>query len=241
MNCKYYQKLLHLNRPGELSPRRQKKLDRHTASCSFCAAEKLKIEKASAYIADVRETKPEPADPGLMTAGIMRSIRGLNHFPRKSRLDFLSFPKTRLALIGLTALLAGAFFLQEFLVLYRISKLEERMTRQSSNQAVFTEAPAGQSNRVSTIRAFEKSELLKSVGEQDMETEDGEVSIKKSTIKAWLTAYRRLQQENRILLRYLQEQFPELRGITLEDGLNPEEVETIMKNKKKIFNYIDRL
>lgn len=241
MSCQYYQKLLHLNRPGELSPRLRKKLDRHTASCSSCAAEKFKIEKASDYIAAARETKPELADPGLMTAGIMRAIRGSNDFPHKSRLDILSLPKTRLALIGLTAILIGAFFLQEFFVLYRISKLEERMTRQSSKQTILAEAPAIRGSRVGPIRAFEKKEFLKSFGEKDMEAEDGEVSIKKSMLRAWLTTYRRLQQENRILLRYLQAQFPELRGITLEDGLNPEEIEALMKNKKKIFNTIDRL
>lgn len=241
MSCKHYQKLLQLNRPGELTGRQQKKLDQHVSKCSSCAQEKLKIEKASDYIALAREAKPELTEPGLLTANIMGTIRRANNYAKKSWLDFFSLPGTRLTLIGATAVLVGIFFLQEFLVLYRISQLENRMARQSYGQTALSGKVTNKFSRVSTVSLLEKSEFLKSLVINDSEIPGDRVLLKKSTLKAYLEAYRELQQENRMLLRYLREKFPELRGISLRDGLDVEEIEKIVKNKKKILKYLNRL
>jgi len=85
MSCKHYQKLLHLNRPGEISPNQRRKLQRHLTRCATCSQEKTKIKKADDDIAAIREIKPELSDPGLLSAGILRSIRGTRFSPRKNR------------------------------------------------------------------------------------------------------------------------------------------------------------
>ncbi len=241
MSCKNYQKLLHLNRPGEISPRQRRKLEQHLARCGTCSQEKIRIEKADHNITAAREAKPELTDPGLLTAGILRTIRGLQFTPRKNRLDFLSLPKIRLALIGISAILIGVFFLQEFVVLYRVSQLEQKMARQSGKQAGFHEVLTAKFSRGSVIRAFEKSELLKNVRLDDAEAGDVPIVLNSSTLNALLKSYREMQRENRLLLLCLREKFPELEDIFFEDALDLKELEKIIKGKKKNFKYIHRL
>ena len=241
MSCKNYQKLLHLNRPGEISPGQRRKLERYLTRCAACSQEKIKIEKADDYIAAVRETKPELTEPGLLSAGILRTIRGTRFSPRKNPLDFLSLPKTRLALIGISAILIGVFFLQEFLVLYRVSQLEQKMSQQPGKQAGFHEVLTAKFSRGSVIRAFEKSEFLKNARLDETETADDPIVLNSSTLYALLKSLRKLQRENRLLLLYLREKFPELEDIFFEDALDLKKLEKIIKGKKKNFKYIHRL
>jgi hypothetical protein len=241
MNCKHYQKLLHLNRPGEIPPKQRRKLQRHLGRCTACSQEKIKIEKADEYIAAAREKKPELTDPGLVSAGILHAIRGTQVTSRKNPLDFLSLPKTRLALIGISAILIGVFFLQEFLVLYRVSQLEKMMAQQPGKQAGFQKILTAKLSRNRVIRVFEESELLKNARLNDVETGGDRIQLNSSTLNALLKSYRELQRENRLLLLYLREKFPELEDIFLKDALDLKELEKIIKGKSKNIKYIHRL
>lgn len=229
MKCKYYRKLLYLNRPGELTKRQLEKLNRHLSTCSRCASEKIKIEKMNDFIALAGHAKAVQPEPGLITAGIMRAIRNKNAAPRKNPLDFLSFPGTRLALIGMSAILVGVFLIQEYLVLYRISQLEDKMARQSSRQIESTGYPGLQFDRFITGQALKQGELFIAAWNTNTAKIEDRIVVKKSTLQAWLKAYRDLQQENRFLRKYLQEKFPALAGISLEDGLDFEEISRIIK------------
>lgn len=238
MNCKYYRKLLYLNRPGELTERQQNKLNRHLSTCSRCAAERIKIEKMNDFIALAGQTKPVQPEPGLITAGIMRAVRNMNAAPRKNLLDFFSFPRTRLALIGMSAVLVGMFLMQEFLVLYRISKLEDKMARRTSEQTELIENRAQRYDRFITGQALHQGELFIAAWKADKTPDHDRVVVKKSTLLAWLKAYRELQQENKFLRKYLQEKLPGLEGISFEDGLDFEEINKIIKNKEHLFEYL---
>ena len=88
---------------------------------------------------------------------------------------------------------------------------------------------------------IDPSAFLKDTAAFDMELPENRVFLDKSTLEAWLKAYRELRRENKILLRYLREKFPELKGISFENGLNIEEIEKILKNKKKIVDYLYKL
>ena len=239
MSCKHYQKLLHLNRPGEISPGQRRKLQRHLNRCAACSKEKIKIEKADDYIAQVRKTKPELSDPGLLSAGIMRTIRGIRFTRRKNPLDFLALPKTRLALIWISAILVGIFFLQEFLVLYRVSQLEHKMSQQPGKQTGLHEVLTAKFSRGSVIRAFEKNAFLKNARHDDMEGDS--IELDSRTLYALLKSYHELRQENRLLLLYLREKFPELADIFFENTLDVKKLEKFINSKKKNFKNIHRL
>jgi len=239
MSCKHYQILLHLNRPGDISPRQRRKLERHLVQCAACSQEKTRIEKADQYIKTVRETTPKLKEPGLLTAGILRTIRGTQFLPRKNRLDFFSLPGTRLTLIGISALLVGAFFLQEFLVLYRVSQLEQKIARQSSKQAGLVEILTAKFNRGRVIHALETGEWLNNLHLDRREQGGDRIVLDSRKLGALLKSYRELLRQNRLLVLYLREKFPELEKIIREDGLDLDRI--IQGDKRKNKKYIHRL
>ena len=100
MNCKQSDRMLHLNRPGELSAREAELLMSHLKTCGRCALEKVRIEQADILIERVRRTVPLPSNPDQVFAVTMRGVRAAASKPLwvstiESVLDFFWQPGVR--------------------------------------------------------------------------------------------------------------------------------------------------
>ena len=75
MNCERYQRLLHLNRLGEMSKQEADDLRQHLRQCEHCSLEWRRIQRAEEFLDPLRSFSPAPPNPGQLTADIMRRVR----------------------------------------------------------------------------------------------------------------------------------------------------------------------
>ncbi|HEX9934346.1 MAG TPA: zf-HC2 domain-containing protein [bacterium] len=164
MNCKRYQKKLHLYRTGELSGRQVEKLERHIEQCPSCAAVRESIDRMETEVGRMRINIPRLKNPEKRCNRIMDAVSEMQKasllpsVPRKEMIlhgggcggsegfrlkifgrirlsPLLDSPRARFGLAAAAALIVCAFFIQESLILSRISMLEKRMNAVSANRA----------------------------------------------------------------------------------------------------------
>jgi hypothetical protein len=237
MRHKTYRKWLHLNRPGELSGRQAKQLARHVRRCDACAKELLEIEKADRLIAMAAGSRPQPANPQLLTGRIMEAIQYPSEQPviqKHAWLEKLYAPKVRFALTGAALVLLVLFIFQSFMVLQRISRLEEKMT-------VSGQVKTGRSPDTVLVKKATRSYLnraMEQAGRMSDNLPDDRVIISKSTLNALLKLLRKRVPEDSNLIRRLQQELHLFNGINLEDGLEIKELKKILEHRKQILKSI---
>lgn len=141
MSCERYQRLLHLNRPGEISGQEAEELRQHVRLCERCALELQRIERADRFVNRLTAFSPSPGDPEKLTADILRGVRIEATTPRTVNsfhrfLDFFQVPSVRYSSVAIVLLVATTFMAQLITVLNDISDLERRMTSPARNEAV---------------------------------------------------------------------------------------------------------
>ena len=128
MGCSTYRKKLYLNRPGELTERQRLKLERHLALCPDCRAIRWRIDETGRIAEILRETAPAPGKP--LTDRIIAAVSAERRRPKSSpfRENVGAFFSVRVRVVlAAAACIVLVFFLQEALVLRRVSALERRM------------------------------------------------------------------------------------------------------------------
>jgi hypothetical protein len=147
MSCHRYQEMLHLYRPGELTPEDARELEEHLKTCADCSALKGRIWSAEGTIRNLRDYVPAHPDPERALAAIAKAIQGLpapGHRPHHvGWLDRLlvSFevPSIRFASAFAILFLAGAFLFQQVRILNDVSDLEARLAvKRQPSQALET-------------------------------------------------------------------------------------------------------
>ena len=140
MSCERYQRLLHLNRSGEISTREADELRQHVRLCERCALELQRIERADGFINRLGAFSPAPGNPEQLTADILRRVRAestarrsLNHLNRI--LDFFLIPSVRYSTVAIVLLITMTFMTQLVMMLNDISDLERRMAAPVRNDA----------------------------------------------------------------------------------------------------------
>jgi hypothetical protein len=194
MNCEKRQKLLHLYREGELSGRQAKSLDRHLERCPECRTVQERLGRLEMTVRKLRENVPVSANPEMLTGRIMNAVAGLQGDPRSAgfsaslssaaqddrlspdrRRDSFRHPapgwlfgtgRIRFSLAAAVALVVVAFFIQESMILSRISRLEGRMAVISTNQAAQVSLREAFPN-VDGIDGIQKSILTRSAGREE--------------------------------------------------------------------------
>jgi anti-sigma factor RsiW len=131
MSCERYQRLLHLNRSGEISPEEADDLRKHLRLCEPCTLEMQRIEKADGFIDRLSAVILTPKNPEQLTADILRRVRA-SVTPRPQNpinciLDFFLLPVVRYSATALVLLITGTFMTQVFTTMNSISNLERRM------------------------------------------------------------------------------------------------------------------
>jgi hypothetical protein len=132
MSCERYERLLHLNRSGEISPEEADDLRQHLRLCERCTLEMQRIEKADGIVDRLSAVILTPNNPEQLTADILRRVRTTAVTLRPQNpidriLDFFLLPVVRYSATALVLLATGTFMTQLFTTMNSISNLERRM------------------------------------------------------------------------------------------------------------------
>jgi hypothetical protein len=218
MNCKKTRNLLHLHREGELSERQVESLKRHLEDCPDCAAELERISRLEETVRRARENAPKPANPEALTGRIMNAIAGpigdsslhpaaqndgrnpirrMEGFNRPALSRLFGAGRIRFSLAAAAFAIVGTFFIQESMILSRISRLEGRMAVISTSQT----SPASLRNAL-----------------QPAEGIDGipKITLTQSALQEEWVRIRKTDLDR--LLRIVQKQYPGIR--TLDEALS---------------------
>jgi hypothetical protein len=146
MNCERYQRLLHLNRSGEISSHEAEELRRHLRLCEKCSLELQRIERADGFIDHLGAFSPTPRNPEKITADILRRVRAGSTSPKSLSpldrvLDFFVRPSVRYLTVAIISLAVLTPATQLVMMLNDISNLEQRMAspvRRDAAEATYT-------------------------------------------------------------------------------------------------------
>lgn len=237
---KTYQKLLHLYRSGELSRREAKKLERHLNRCEGCAREKLQVEKTERLMEKARSAMPLLPNPQELTDRIMQTLQYeqpgdlgvVKDVKYKYRwLDWFHFPKVRFALAGIVLVVLGIFIFQSTMVLHRVSSLEQKMALQAAR----TEREWHPRPKKAMLRALEDAARVPDNWPDDW------VVIDRKTLDILLKVYEEWHRGEKRGLYRLEKDFPLLEKLDFTDGIKKSELKEILKNKKQILKFIDKI
>jgi hypothetical protein len=238
MKCRTCQHLLTLSRKGELDLKQEIRMDRHINSCSECSQAKRRIGNVNAKLSYLRKGHPYLSQPEALTDSIMHQIRGQSRRRESistagSVWEFFLFPKIRLSLTVLIVLVVSSFFVQEFLVLNRLSRLEEKIAEQSPSLDRLGSAMNTSVGFFNQSRYLETFTSLMPLVREESGLDEWILVHRKALLSRIETNYR-LQDAQERLLDTLKTYFPDLKTVSLRDGLDGEELQLLRRNKNRI-------
>ena len=165
MSCERYQRLLHLNRSGEISTHEADELLQHLRRCEKCSLELQRIERADGFIEYLGAFAPTPKNPDKLTADILRRVRAESTAPRPLSLldrflDFFLLPSVRYSTVAIILLIVLTSATELIVMLNDISALEQRMAspvRRDATEATYTM----QSKTLQEIATSERGKSIK--------------------------------------------------------------------------------
>jgi hypothetical protein len=189
MSCERYQRLLHLNRSGEISAQEADELRQHLRLCERCALELQRIDRADGFIDRLGAFSPTPKNPEKLTADILRRVRVESTVPRPSNavdrvLDFFLIPSVRYSTVAIVLLVTLTFMTQLVTMLNDISDLEQHMASPIRNDA--TEATYTMQSK--TLQGVAKSETGKSLQENvSLTVTNGRIDVPVKDVDTFLS------------------------------------------------------
>lgn len=235
MSCKPYVKALHLNRPGELSKRQMQKLKRHLTACESCSELKKRIERAERAVAAYKKLEPPVPEPGRLADSAIQLVCAQKLSTQRTErsfsvfLDRLTLPKVRFGLLVSAAVIVAAFFVQESVILSRLSHLEKKMTLNSNAfQIEFTDLESLLDRMVESPNVLQNAGVLKSIRAM---SENERVSVKRGDLERFIRSYRNSRRLNAVLLDLVQEQFTEIQAVGPEEWIDLEKMIYQLKEK----------
>jgi len=248
MKCKTCQKYLLLYRRGELSFRQKEKMEHHITRCAECAGVRQKTDRLMEQVGYLRQKEPRLTEPVALTDSIMHSVQTLGGRRKIRDIDSaanffwntMAIPKIRLVLAGIIFLIISSFFIQEFLVLDRLSRLEEKIAQQSPPVGGSGNAMIINTKRILKTADLEKFKTLAAVN-IDESRRDEWVLIHRSSLESLIAANTRLHDNQERLLDTLTTLLPDLKIISLENGLDRKELRLLRQNKNRIIQTLYKL
>ena len=165
MSCERYQRLLHLNRSGEISSHEADDLRQHLRLCEKCSLELQRIERADGFIDHLGAFAPTHKNPEKLTADILRRVRAESVAPKALNpldrfLDFFLLPSVRYTAVAIISLIVVTSASQLVMMLNDISNLEQRMAssvRHDATEATYTM----QSKTLQEVATSERGKSIK--------------------------------------------------------------------------------
>lgn len=161
MNCDRFQRLLHLNRPGELSAADADDLRRHLSGCPACLRDFKNIDHADRLVARARLFSPEPVYPDVLTAAVLRRVKTeLSRDQSGSRfnrfLDFFLLPIARYGAVAMILAIVAILTAQSVSVLAKVAHVEAQAALPVTQKGLTT-----YSARSQTLSSLASREELK--------------------------------------------------------------------------------
>lgn len=192
MNCKQFDRMLHLNRPGELSAREAELLLSHLKTCRRCALEKVRIEQADMLIERARRTVPLPSNPDQLIAVTMRGVRAAASKPLwvsaiERVLDFFWQPSVRYASMAVIVAAIGLFtfqFLTMFNDIYKLELSAKAVVHKPMTTGTYYSVESGSLKELAT-----STELHSLLPSGTLKSSNGQTIVRQSDITSVLSAY----------------------------------------------------
>lgn len=192
MKCRKYQRLLHLNRTGEISEREAEQLRQHLAVCKRCSLELQRIQQVETKIEQLRKAVPAISNPDKLATDIMRQVRADANESRSLNpldwiLDFFGRSAVRYAAVAVIVLVTASFLLQLLTTLEGVYTLEQRIA--SSDQSTAGSGP------IYTVESKSLKEIANSksvkplIRDLPCSVSDGSVSVRAKDIESILSTY----------------------------------------------------
>ncbi len=245
MNCESIKRLIHLYREGELTRREQAGLKKHLDRCAACS------EKAAAVAGDLERVRarisaqPEVPDPDGLTAGIMTGVRAVDRITngRRGALPRLfpsPYPWLQPALGTVALAVVTLLLVQEAVILTRVMRLEERIARYGVAPTE-TVVPGLAGN---IERGIDWLEEVAARGERGFPVPAGNeewVIVRQSDLMDVLSDLAVGEADRISIERLLRDLIPELRMISLENGLSRGELRSLLEHRTEIVNALRQL
>ena len=246
MSCKKYEKLLYLNRAGEPSGSEKKLLELHVRGCEACRDRYHSMRRSLVALKLLQEAVPKLDQPELLTKAILRQIarpnRSNQEYSLRDRIDRLSgriaTPPIRWASALVIILLLGVLVMQQFQIIYRISRLEEKVASESQLAAINQDALVNRFLDQSDLIRADDLRLRKSDSLAYFRLPEDWVIVRKQELQAWIESYETLRRTNEAALSRLVTGLSHIEGVSIKDGLNQREVRLLFKKKKEIARLI---
>lgn len=243
MSCKRYQRWLHLNRPGELSPGQLRNLEKHLENCHSCRQLRERIIASDKTIRSLRESPPLLEQQDRLAENVIKIIRNLpseHTSPKKTEpnragalIPLLS--GIRLPLAAALILIIAIILFQEFMIVHRLVKLEDKMTRIAQNMETKRTLAADTEIFYKNILTGEnRSVFLKSANEDW-------IIIKKSDLDDILQTMTESKLIRKAAVNEWMRMYPEIQKLLDDSTLNAAEVQSLQKAHKDIFKQIKNL
>ena len=253
MNCKRHQKLLHLYREGELSDRQVRSLNRHLERCQECTAIHKRIVRLEATVQRVRGNVPQLANPEMTSDRIMDAINALprdssrasvarnersnpkwtpDHFGRFALGGPFHARRIRFGLAIAATMIVLVFFVQESMILSRISRLEDRMSTVAMNPAVATPMRSGIPLTMDGIRNIPEAAVgAAAIGEEW-------ITVRRADIETLLRSVQDSRRFNAQILKIIQKQYPGIHRLDEELSLDSEKVIRILRENPMLIRQL---
>jgi hypothetical protein len=193
MGCENIQRLLHLNRPGELTARERQELESHLRSCPACAEEWQRIQQYEQQMSAARETPPVPADPQELTARVMSTIE---EYPRRrprfslgtvveTWVRFLESATIRRTYAAVCLGLVVLFVIQHTLIARQVIDLERRM---ASGSPASTRSGLSYSialDRIPQMGVTQPGEIRHLAGLAGVRLKENRLLLPRSVLRQW--------------------------------------------------------
>lgn len=230
MSCRKYERLLNLNRPGELNALERAELDAHLATCSRCTEEWQGIQAFESRMEVLRQDAPAVADPKGMTG---RILDGIQHKPRPTARPMLegaaaaldrlfgpALPRRAAAVVSLGMICI--FLGQHLLMLREVRGLEQKVSRASHARAGFS------MNYIISPESWKELErdlgngAARRVLARYVERKGNQVYLTRRPLKRLIVKYRDRQVQRAIVMTKLLEKNPGLK----------DKIEPLLKGKE---------
>ena len=193
MNCKDYQRLLHLNRTGEISAREAEELRQHLRRCEKCTLEYRRIQRAGELVDRVASFTPTHKSPEKLTAAIMRSVRAESASPKHNDtvtqiLDFFLQPAVRYGTVVAVLLIISTFMYQLMTTLDAIATVEQQMALISDQTSAVPHSTYTAESK--TLEEVAKSKDVRSVaGALPVAVKGSQIEVSATTLESIAPIY----------------------------------------------------
>jgi anti-sigma factor RsiW len=192
MSCKRYQRLLHLNRSGEISQREADDLRQHLRLCEKCSLEFQRIQRADGFVGRLSSVSPSPVDPEKLTADILRRVRAEASSPRPLNpldqvVEIFMRPVIRFATVVIVLVITTTFAVQLVGTVNDVYALERRMETSRRDIASSTSGYSVQSKTLQEVVKSERANTLTS--NASFNVRDGRIQIPEKDVESLLSAY----------------------------------------------------